>query len=453
MANINTGTHHVQWSSRMAFILAATGSAVGLGNIWKFPYITGENGGGVFVLVYLLCVAVIGLPIIMSETLLGRRGQRNPIMTMGKLAEEAGVSRLWSGIGWIGVTAGFLILSYYSVIAGKTIAYMFKITTGLLSNLDAGAAEHSIQSLNESIFALTLWHSVFIGLTMYIVARGINDGIERAVKLLMPGLFIILLILVVYAMSTGSFLEGLAFMFSLNFDAVSSQTVLLAMGQAFFTLSLGMGAIMVYGSYLPKGISIARTSVIIAIADTSVAILAGMAIFPIVFANGFEPAMGPDLIFKTLPMAFSNMFAGTIFGLMFFVLLIFAALSSSISLIEPAISYIVEKFNLSRDKACIFAGALTWLLGMGTVFSGNIWSQSIIKGKTFFNLIDYVSANILLPLGGILMAVFSGWIMSQTNTSNELEMSDVSRIYQIWRILVRYVAPISVGIILVTGLL
>lgn len=452
MANNNPSVH-AQWSSRFAFILAATGSAVGLGNIWKFPYIAGDNGGGVFVIVYLICVAAIGLPILMAETLLGRRGGENPISTMETLAAEAGSSKLWGYLGWLGVIAGFSILSYYSVVAGKTIAYVFKILTGLLSRLDVDSANHAVQSLNESIFALTFWHSVFIALTMYIVARGVNQGIEKAVKFLMPALFLILLVLVIYAMTTGSFGEGLRFMFSLNFEAVSGQTILLAMGQAFFTLSLGMGAIMVYGSYLPKGISIAQTSFVIAAADTSVAILAGIAIFPVVFANGFEPALGPDLIFKVLPLAFSNMFGGTLFGLMFFVLLVFAALSSSISLIEPAVSYIIKKYDVARDRACVFAGILTWTLGMGTVFSSNIWSNSLIWNKTFYELLDFISANLLLPLGGVLMAVFAGWIMTGRNSADELEMPEDTQPYRLWLVLVRYLAPASVAIVLIAGLL
>lgn len=452
MANTRTAIH-AQWSSRVTFVLAATGSAVGLGNIWKFPYITGENGGGAFVLIYLFCVAVIGVPIIMAETMLGRRGQRNPIMTMDYLAEQAKVTRLWRYLGWMGVVAGFMILSYYSVIAGKTIAYVLKIMTGLLSRLDVDAAEHAILSLNDSVFALTVWHSVFMVATMYIVARGVNEGIEQAIKFLMPGLFLILLVLVMYAMTTDSFAEGMSFMFSFDLDEVSTQTVLLAMGQAFFTLSLGMGAIMVYGSYLPRGVSIGQTSVVIALADTSVAILAGIAIFPIVFANGFEPGSGPDLIFKTLPMAFSGMFAGTLFGLMFFILLVFAALSSSISLIEPAVSYVVEKYDISRERACIIAGAVTWTLGMGTVFSNNIWAETKILGKTFFGLLDFISANLLLPLGGILMAIFAGWIMTQKSTAEEFEISPESLLYKAWRLLVRYVAPVAVAIVLIAGLI
>ena len=452
MAQIESSPVHAQWKSRITFIFAATGSAVGLGNIWKFPYITGESGGGAFVLVYLICIVAMGIPVMMAETLLGRRGRSNPISTMSSLAEEAGVSRLWRYLGWMGVIAGILILSYYSVIAGKTIAYIFKIMTGMLVSLTPELAETSVQSLNTSIFALTLWHSVFMAATMYIVVRGVNEGIEKAVEFLMPALFIILLILVAYAMTTGAFVQGLSFLFKPDWSALSGKTILIAMGQAFFTLSLGMGAIMVYGSYLPKGISIARTSAIVALADTSVALLAGIAIFPIVFANGFEPSSGPDLIFKTLPMAFSTMFGGTVFGIMFFVLLVFAALSSSISLIEPAVSYIVENKGLSRQRACILMGGLTWLVGMGTVFSTNIWAEMTLFGKTFFELVDFLTANIMLPIGGILIAVFAGWIMNKKNSVDELELPDDGVGYKIWSFLICYVAPTVVVLVLLNSL-
>lgn len=443
---------HVQFKSKITFILAATGSAVGLGNIWKFPYITGENGGGAFVFVYLLCVVAMGIPIMMAETMLGRRGQSNPITTMKNLAQEARAHPAWKYLGWMGVLAGFIILSYYSVIAGKTIHYVMKILTGLLWDLDIAAAEETINSLNGSVFSLTFWHSVFMFLTMYIVMKGVNEGIEKAVEFLMPGLFLILMVLVLYAMFSDGFGQGMSFMFSPDFSQLSTGTVLVAMGQAFFTLSLGMGAIMVYGSYLPEGISIAKTSAIVAFCDTLVAILAGVAIFPIVFANGLEPAAGPDLIFKTLPLAFSNMFGGTLVGLMFFVLLVFAALSSSISLIEPAVSYMVERWDVPRREACIYSGLATWVLGMGTVFSSNIWAQMKIFGLTFFGFMDYLSANLMLPLGGILMAVFAGWVMKPADTAGSLEISEESQLYKIWRVLLCYVAPAGVSLVLLNAL-
>lgn len=442
---------HVQFKSKITFFLAATGSAVGLGNIWKFPYITGENGGGAFVFVYLICVATIGIPIMMAETMLGRRGRENPISTMERLAGEAGANPVWKVLGWMGVLAGFLILSYYSVIAGKTMNYMMEISGGLLFNLDVQAAEATISALNDSVFSLTFWHSVFMFLTMYIVMQGVNEGIEKSVEFMMPGLFVILVVLILYATTTEAFEQGLSFLLTPDFGALSGRSVLIAMGQAFFSLSIGMGAMLVYGSYLPNNVSIAKTAAMVAVSDTLVALLAGVAIFPIVFSNGLEPASGPDLIFKTLPLAFSNMFGGTLIGVLFFILLIFAALTSSISLIEPAVSYMVEYRGMTRKHACIYAGGAAWLIGLGTVFSTNVWAELKIFGMTFFGFVDFLSANLMLPVGGILIAIFAGRIMSRKDSADGLEIGEESHLYKAWQYLVRYVAPIGVGIVLLSG--
>ena len=434
---------HGEWSSRFAFILAATGSAVGLGNIWKFPYITGENGGGAFVLVYLLCVLLIGIPIMMTEIMLGRRSKQNPIDAMQTLSEEAGADKNWHYLGWMGVIAGFLILSYYSVIAGWASAYVFKAFTGSFLNADATAIKQLFDDFVASPVQLVIWHSLFMLATMLIVARGINNGLERAVRFLMPSLFVLLMLLVAYAMTTGSYDKGVSFLFTPDFSKLTANGVLTAMGHAFFTLSLGMGAIMVYGSYLPKDVSITKTVFLIAGTDTAVALLAGIAIFPIVFASGLEIASGPGLIFQTLPIAFGNMTGGWLFGILFFVMLVFAALSSSISLIEPAVAWLVENKNMSREQACIWSGLLTWLLGFGTIFSFNIWSGFKIFDRTIFQLLDYLTANLLLPIGGFCIAVFAGWIMSRQHTEQELDMPNALS-YQVWKFLICFVSPIAV---------
>ncbi len=437
---------HGEWSSRFVFILAATGSAVGLGNIWKFPYITGENGGGAFVIIYLLCILAIGIPIMMAETLMGRRGRQSPINTMKDLAKEAGADENWHLLGWLGVIAGFLILSYYSVIAGWAGAYVLKSVTG--SFFDGSAAE--IKSLFDSFIAsplqLMFWHTLFMAVTMYVVSQGVKGGIERAVRFLMPSLFFILILMVGYAMSSGGYEQGLEFLFYPDFSKVTGESVLTAMGHAFFTLSLGMGAIMVYGSYLPKGISVGKTAILIAGADTAVALLAGIAIFPIVFANGLEPSSGPGLLFQSLPIAFGNMGGGLIFGTLFFILLVFAALSSSISLIEPAVAWLVENRNMSREVACVWSGVITWLVGLGTVFSFNIGSEFKIFDKTIFNLLDYLTANLMLPIGGFCIAVFAGWIMKTEHTREELA-SSVPWHYTLWKFLVCYISPAAVFLV------
>jgi len=434
---------HGAWSSRFAFILAATGSAVGLGNIWKFPYITGENGGGAFVIVYLVCVLLIGIPIMIAETMLGRRSQRNPVETMALLTDEAGADKNWHYLGWMGVIAGMFILSYYSVIAGWASAYIVKAFAGSFFDADGTAIKGIFDDFVASPVQLIFWHSLFMLATMLIVVRGVHNGLEKAVQFLMPSLFVLLILLVGYAMTTGSYNQGLHFLFMPDFSKLTSDSVLTAMGHAFFTLSLGMGAIMVYGSYLPKGISIAKTAFLIAGADTAVALLAGIAIFPIVFANNLHPASGPGLIFQTLPIAFGAMAGGWLMGILFFVMLVIAALTSSISLIEPVVAWLVESKDLSREKACIWSGLVTWLLGLGTVFSFNVWSNVKFFDRNIFQLLDYLTANLMLPIGGFCIAVFAGWIMKRQHSEQELDMPNAAS-YQVWKILISYVAPLAV---------
>jgi NSS family neurotransmitter:Na+ symporter len=437
---------HGQWSTRLAFILAATGSAVGLGNIWRFPYVAGENGGGAFVLVYLACVTLLGLPIMMAEVMLGRRGRQSPINTMRSLAEEEGVTAAWRYIGWLGMLAGFLILSFYSVIAGWAMAYVVRTASGVFEGVTAQGATSIFGDLVSDPERLLAWHTVFMVSTMVIVARGVRSGLEQAVRYLMPALFALLLLLVGYAMAEGAFAEGLRFMFTPDWSKLSWLVVLEAMGLAFFSLSLGMGAIMVYGSYLPADASIPRTCATVAGADTLVALLAGVAIFPIVFAYGLDPGSGPGLIFETLPIAFGAMPGGVVFGTLFFVLLTFAAWTSAISVIEPAVAWLVENAGLSRVAAAVWSGLAAWLIGIGTVLSFSVWSDPLVFGKTFFDLLDYLTANIMLPLGGLLIAVFTGWVMTAGSVREEMAMQHGGW-YTAWYQLLRFLAP--VGVILI----
>ncbi len=442
---------HGEWSSRWAFVLAATGSAVGLGNIWKFPYIAGENGGGAFVLVYLACIVIVGVPIFIAEVLIGRRGRQSPINTMVTLSQEAGKSKHWRLLGWAGVIAGFLILSYYSVIAGWGLAYVFRSGIGLFS----GASAEEVQTIFNEFLAtperLLAWHTIFMVMTMVVVARGVRSGLEKAVRYLMPCLFVLLVVLVGYAMNTAAFGQGFEFLFKPDFSKLSQDSVLIAMGHAFFTLSLGMGAIMIYGSYMPERASIAKTTFIIAGADTFVALMAGLAIFPLVFANNLEPGAGPGLMFVTLPLAFGQMPGGAFFGTLFFVLIVFAAWTSAISLIEPAVAWLVETRGMRRLTACVWAGMATWLLGVGTVLSFNLWSEVKLFGKTYFDLLDYLTANIMLPLGGLFIAVFAVWIMKEAHVREELAMINKTG-YRAWRLLVRYVTPVAVLIVFLNAI-
>ena len=455
MSSIRTSIHG-QWSSRWIFILAATGSAVGLGNIWRFPYLTGENGGGAFVLVYLFCVVMMGIPIMMAEILLGRRGRKSPVNTMHTLAAEEGLNSNWYLLGWLGVIAGFIILSYYSVIAGWTIAFIFKTGMGDFIGSNADQTTAIFSELISNPVVLLFWHTIFMFLTIYVVSRGVKSGLEQAVKFLMPALFILLLIMVAYAMSTEKFFDGLSYLFIPDFESLADKNLfsdifLPALGQAFFSLSIGMGAIMIYGSYLSKESSITFNCFVIALADTSVAILAGVAIFPIVFTYGLEPSGGPGLIFISLPIAFGQMPFGTFFGSLFFILLMFAAWTSSISLLEPAVSWFVENRNMTRIKAAYIAGFIAWFLGLLTVLSFNHWAfeftfAGTIKENGLFDIFDILTSNIMLPLGGILVAIFTSWLMSRSSTIDELGVGD-KNIYKIWRFIVRYIAPLGVIII------
>jgi len=344
---------HGHWSSRMAFILAVTGSAVGLGNIWKFPYIAGQNGGGAFVLVYLVCVVVIGMPVMMSEILIGRRGRRNPIATMELLGKEEGSSGNWRLVGSMGVLAGILILSYYSVIAGWTLAYVLKSATGVFVGASAAEVGAEFSGFVGNWKAIGFSHTLFMALTIFVVARGVERGLEQAVRFMVPALLILMLVLLGYSINSGFFGQGVAFMFTPDFDKLTWNSVLAALGQAFFTLSIGMGAIMAYGAYLPEETSITGASAAVVTADTAIAILAGLAIFPLVFANGLDPADGPGLVFQTLPLAFGNMAGGVFFSTIFFVLLSFAAWTSAIGLMEPAVAWMVEHYNRTRAQATV----------------------------------------------------------------------------------------------------
>jgi NSS family neurotransmitter:Na+ symporter len=433
----------------MAFILAVTGSAVGLGNIWKFPYIAGQNGGGAFVLVYLVCVVVIGMPVMMSEILIGRRGRRNPVATMQLLGEEEGSSSKWSWVGGMGVVAGILILSYYSVIAGWTLAYIVKSATGVFAGATAAAVGAEFDGFVGDWRQVGLTHTVFMALAIFVVARGVERGLEQAVRFMVPALLILMLVLLAYSINSGFFGQGVAFMFTPDFDKLTWGSVLAALGQAFFTLSIGMGAVMAYGAYLPEETSITGASAAVVTADTSIAILAGLAIFPLVFANGLTPADGPGLVFNTLPLAFGQMAGGVFFSTIFFVLLAFAAWTSAIGLMEPAVAWIVEKHNRTRAQATIMVGLLIWLVGLGSVLSFNVLADTKFLAGTIFDNVDYLTSNIMLPLGGLLITIFAGWVMCRNSTSDELGTS--GGLFKSWRLLARFVAPIGILLVLINA--
>lgn len=445
------------WSSRLAFILAATGSAVGLGNIWKFPYITGENGGGAFVLVYLLCIAIIGIPIMMAEVFIGRSGRHNPIASMRLVSERNLASPMWRISAVVGVIAAFVILSFYSVIGGWAASYVGHAAMGDFTGQDADVVGKIFGDLLASPSKLLLWHSVFMALVILVVAQGLKKGLERAVNILMPALFALLLLAVGYATTTGHFGEAVSFLFTPNFGALTVDAVLIALGHAFFTLSLGMAIMMAYGSYLGRDISIGKTAVTVSIMDTAVALLAGLAIFPVVFANNLEAGAGPGLIFQTLPLAFGQMPFGTLFGTLFFVLLVFAAWTSAISLLEPVVEWVEEKLVVGRGGSAVLVGLACWGLGIASILSLNLWSDVTplamferFEGKTIFDLLDYFTANVMLPLSGLLTALFVGWCVARESLRQDLSLSPGT--FSLWHNLLRFVTPVAVAIVFIYNL-
>jgi NSS family neurotransmitter:Na+ symporter len=435
--------HRSYWASRWTFMLATAGSAIGLGNIWKFPYMTGVNGGSAFVLVFLACIALVGIPLMMCEIMLGRRAQLNPVDGMQKLAEEANASRLWKWVGIAGLFTGLVILGFYSVIAGWVLDYVGRAATGAFTGMNGQMAQNHFETFLANPLELILWHTVFIVMTMGVVARGVNAGLEKANNILMPALFAILLVLLGYSMSVGEFAQSARFMFTPDFSKVTPGAVLSALGHAFFSLSLGMGAVMVYGSYLQPHVSIARTTIYIAIADTAVGLLVGLAIFSLVFANGLEPAAGPGLIFQTLPIAFGAMPAGSFMGTLFFLLVAFAAWTSAISLVEPAIAWITENTAISRWRAALLIAFLDWLLGIAVVLSFNEWKDiKLLFGFNIFDTLDKLTTNIMLPMGGLLMAIFAGWVMRTQHVREELGLTLGS--YGVWRFTIRFISPLAI---------
>jgi len=434
---------HGSWIGKWTFILAATGSAVGLGNIWGFPYKAGTNGGGAFVLIYLGCILIIGIPIMISEIILGRRSGNSPINAMRYIAIESNRSSSWQIVGWSGIFAGILILSFYSVIAGICLNYIF------ISATSSGAISSSEQFSNviSSPLNLILWHTVFMILTALIVSAGIKDGIGRMVKILMPLLGFLMIFMVIYSIINGDFSSAISFLFAPDFSNVTSDTLLQAMGQAFFSLSLGMGSIMAYGAYMPKEQKVVGTSFTVASLDTLIAILAGLAIFPIIFAFNLEPNSGPGLVFVSMLSAFNQMQFGQFIGPLFFILLSVAALSSSISLLEPGVAYMSEENILSRKGSAQIISFFVWVLGIGSALSFNIWSDfSLIGGRNFLDSMDFIANQILLPLGGMLIAIFVGWFMKKSLIVDELGPIN-NYLYVLWRFFVKFIAPASVGYI------
>lgn len=436
------------WGSRIGFILAATGSAVGLGNVWKFPYTAGNNGGAAFLIVYLAIVLTIGVSVMLSEFAIGRAAERGPVGAFAKLK-----GRPWPAVGFMGVLASIAILSFYSVVGGWTIAYIIKSGSGLLATSDADTLGGLFSGFISNPFEPVIYHAVFMALTMGVVLAGVHRGIERTCEILLPLLFIILVILAIRSITLPGAMEGLAFYLVPDFSKINADVVNGALGQAFFSLSLGMGAMITYGSYLSHRENLPQAALWVTIADMSVAIIAGLVILPAVFAFGFDPTEGPGLVFITLPAVFGQMPAGVLFAVLFFVLLTIAALTSSVSLLEVVIAYLIDERKMNRKPAALGAGAVIFVIGIACSLSMGPWADFSIFGKNIFDFLDYTSSYIMLPLGGIAVSLFVGWVILPKATEEATSRGVHPFVWvKPWQFVCRYIAPVAIAWILISGL-
>lgn len=447
--SLERGQMERKWSSGGMFLLAAVGSAVGLANIWRFPYVVGANGGGAFVLIYILSMFLVTIPLLVAEIVLGRRGGGDPVITMRRLAEESGLSRAWGNYGWLSLFTTLTILSFYSVISGWSLAYIPKMLTGLAhENVEGIQREYALLTAGPG--AMIFWHGVFMVFTTAIIARGLNRGIESAVKFLMPVLFLTLIVLLIYGFLVGDMGAAMRYLFTPDFSKLNFQVVLMAVGSSFFSASVGVGAMMTYGAYLPRSVSVWGVATGTVVIDLAVSLVAGLAIFSIIFANGLDADSGPGLMFLALPLAFSQISGGILVGLLFFVLLFLAALTSAFSLLEPTVLWLNDRYRVSRAAAAWGVGFVVWLAGFATVFSFNLWKDvhllSVIPrfhDSSILDLLDFLVTNLLLPAGGLALAIFTGWRVARSTLREELGAGTGSIVFALWIRLVRYLVPVA----------
>lgn len=446
----------LHWTSRRTFLMASVGCAVGLGNIWLFPYQAGANGGGAFVLIYLAAIFGLALPVLLAELMLGRRGAAAPPEGLAAIARESGHSENWR---WMGIVLGALgalfALGFYCVVGGWTVAYAFKAIAGQLQQLDGDQSAQMFQQLSATPGSILPWFVAFTLLTVFISSRGLHAGIERAVKFMMPALFVMLVAMVIYSAFVGDFRAAIQFLFKPDFSKITSEIALAAFGTAFFSVSVGITNMMAYGSYIEKSTNLPESATLIVIADTTVALFAGLAIFPIVFMAGIEPAGGGGLAFISLPVAFGQIPGGLVVGTVFFTLLFVAALTSSIGMMEPPVSWLRDSFNLSRQRAAFIAGGVAFALSLCAALSFNVLSDvrvlgnlAIFADKTIFDFFVYVVTQVLMPAGGILVAVFAGWVVKRQFSADELYGGNETAAYKAWLFIVRFVAPILLTMVL-----
>ncbi len=438
------------FGSKLGAIAAAAGSAIGLGNIYRFPCLAGENGGGAFLLIYVLIVLGLGIPIMMAEFYIGRRGGKNPVGSIKVLSPKT----KWNWIGYIGILAAFVVLAFYSTVSGWTLEYIYKAATNFFADKDIATIEQGFVDFNNNPFRPFLWQFIFMGLTAFIIFKGIKEGVEKYTKIMMPALFVILIILCVKSLTLDGAGEGLKFLFKPDFSKVDGNVILAALGQAFFSLSVGMGALITYGSYISKKDNLATTSLSVVAADTIVAILAGIIIFPAAFTFGIQPEAGAGLAFNTLPMIFDKMTGGYFFCIIFFILLAIAALTSTISLLEVVVAFLSEEHGIKRNTAIWIGTLVALFFGVFCTLSLRTDSVFVFGDMTFFDFMDKFSANILLPIGALFIVIFVAWKMGKESfydeitNQNTLKMSVKKFIFFI----IKYVAPIVIVAIFINQL-
>src|SRR5574344_338697 len=438
------------FGTKFGVFAAAVGSAVGLGNIWRFPYLTGNNGGAAFILVYLLCILIIGIPILLSEFIIGRRGQASAFRSFKKLSPK----QPWYLVGLIGVFAAFIILSFYGTIAGWTIEYVYLSIKAFCTATEITNYSEYFSNITGDNTIPVVCQLIFMLMTGVIIVFGVQKGIEKSSTVMLPLLFIIIIILCIRSLTLPNAIEGVKFLFYPDFSKINSSVILSALGQSFFSLSIGMGALITYGSYVKKDNNLPRTAMLTAFTDLLIAILAGVAIFPAIFSFGISPEEGTGLVFVVLPEIFANMPGGTFFSLIFFILLVIAALTSSISLLELIVLFVTEEFKIKRWLATVLATIAASILGVFTTLSFGPLKDATIAGKTFFECADFISTNILLPLGGFLIVIFLGWFYKKKYLKEEVTNEGTIKfsLFNLFYFSIKYIAPIAIIFVFLRGL-
>ncbi len=451
-----------QWSSTWAFLLAAVGFAVGMGNIWRFPYQLGENGGSAFLIIYLACAFAIGLPLLITEISMGRRGGASASQSVVNVAQEVGGSARWGIIGNLGIFCAFIILTYYTVLSGWTLDYFVKAATGAFAGADADMTGSMFAELLGNPWVLMFWNTIVHVLIIIVIRQGIQSGLERAVKILMPALFGAIVIMVLYGIFAGDMGATLRFLLEPDFSKITFGTLMAAIGQAFFSIGIGMGSLIVFGAYMPKDFSIPKSSTAVILMDTGVAVLAGFAIFPLVFAYGLNPSGGAGLIFQTLPLAFGQMPGGQLFGSIFFVLLIAAALSSCLGLAEGVTNWLDEHMNIPRKRGVLWVSGTAWVVGIASILGFSVWKDGweelgllywipSYAGLDIFDTLDTLAANNLLLIGAALSAIFFGWFVPKALKLDEMNVED-GMFFAFWRFMIRFVIPPVLVVALAMGI-